>query len=199
MAGMRYLRTPLVCLLLALGPIASACEKPDASFTTSPSARALLGVTGGNLALSPGEPLPPAAVASDGWDIELGVARFAKLENDTRALIVVATVNRTQPGAGMELWLARDGVPVTRWSGGSSRPYAGTLCFQLALEDKDRGEAILLAPGAYTLTVAFRDPDRGVVYAKQNVVTHQPPQLAGSPPAGNSPVFRTLLSCPRGS
>lgn len=196
---MRVLPGHVIAALCASALLFAGCERPDASHTTSPSARALLGVTEGTVALAPEEPLPAGDVAEGAWDIELGLARFTELENGTAALIVVATLKRTQSGAELELWLARDGKPIARWSGGSSRPYAGTLCFQLALEDEERGEALTLGPGVYTLTAAFRDPALGVVYAAQNPVTHQPPSVSGAAPGEGSPVFRTLLGCPRGS
>lgn len=174
----------------------SACEKPDASFTTSPSVRALIGAATGNVAFDPPEKPPVPQASPSGWEWELALARFAKLENEAPALMVVLQI-KSRPGAGMELWLTESGRTVARWSAGSTAVYSGTVCFQLILE-KD-GEAVPLGSGIHRLTVAFRDPGSGVVTAKTTEVTAPTPRLTGSLPAQGSEVFREALSCPRGS
>lgn len=185
-------------LLLACALLASACEKPDASHTTSPSALALLGTTEGNVAFFPPE-APPAleGATPTGWDFDVGNVRFSKLENGDPSLQVVMEL-RSQRGPGFEVWLERDGAPVARWSGGSARPYTGVLCFQLRLEDPDTGEALPLPPGAYTMALIFREPGSGDVVAGQRItVAGHVPRLKGEQPGPGSEVFRVLLSCPR--
>ena len=73
-------------LLVIMALFLAACEKPDASFTTSPSLRALVGTTTGNVAFNPPETPPSPSAAPAGWDWELGLARFSKLENEQPSL-----------------------------------------------------------------------------------------------------------------
>lgn len=180
--------------LLALALV--ACEKPDASFTTSPSARILAGTTTGNVGYGPPEAAPAPVTDPAGWRLTFDLAVFQDLENGTEAVRVVFEV-KSQPGTGMELWLANEAGTVARWSGGSSDTYNGVVCFQMALETES--EAMTLPPGKYTATVVFRDVETGVVAAKSIKVTGNVPKLDGAAPAAGSAVFRDLLGCPRGS
>ncbi len=175
--------------------MAVACETPDASNTTSPSARALLGLTTGNVTYSPADMPPAPKDAPAGWRLDLGNARFTALENGTPALIVIMQL-QARPGAGMELWLFSDSTPVAEWFGGTTNEYDGTVCFQMRLVNGS--EALPLDNGPYYFTVAFRDPD-GVIFAKKVEVTHYPPLKKPATPVAGSPVFRDLLGCPRGS
>lgn len=180
---------------MVMAVIAAACETPDASNTTSPSARALLGLTTGNVTYSPTEMPPASKDAPSGWQIDLGNARFTELENGTPALMVVMQL-QAQAGAGMELWLSSDSAPVAEWFGGTTNFYDGTLCFQMRLVNGS--EALPLNNGPYYFTVVFRNPD-GIVLAKQVGVTHFPPLNRPATPSPDSSVFRDLLGCPRGS
>lgn len=187
-------------MLLATRGLA-ACEKPDASDTTSPSAKALLGTTTGNVVFDPPEALPEQVAPPAGWEFELGNARFDALENGTPALFVVLQL-AAKAGKGIEIWLSdAAGRPVVRWSGGSTRAYSGVVCFQLKTRVKEDGrdEGLQLAPGTYNLTVVFRDVETGVVTAQRAQVRSNTPAAAASAPAPGSPIFRDLLSCPRGS
>jgi len=172
------------------------CEKPDASFTTSPSLRALIGTTTGNVAFNPSETPPVATAAPAGWEWELGLALFSKLENEQPSIQVVMQVT-SRPGAGMELWLTDSERVVARWSAGSTAVYSGVVCFQLMLQND--AEAVPLGPGKHQLTVAFREPEGRVVTAKTVEVKSQTPKLTGGVPAQTSEVIRNGLSCPRGS
>ncbi|MEP7216976.1 MAG: hypothetical protein ABI782_12045 [Anaerolineaceae bacterium] len=158
--------------------------------------RALIGTTTGNVAFNPPEAPPTPIAAPSGWDWELGLARFSKLENEQPSLEVVMQVT-SRPGAGMELWLTDSVGVVARWSAGSTAVYSGVVCFQLMLQ-KD-GEAVPLGIGKHQLTVAFREPEGNVVTAKTVEVKSQTPTLAGGVPAQASDVIRNALACPRGS
>ena len=183
-------------LLVIMALLLAACEKPDASFTTSPSLRALVGTTTGNVAFNPPETPPTPSAAPAGWDWELGLARFSKLENEQPSLEVVMQVT-SRPGAGMELWLTNAQGVVARWSAGSTSVYSGVVCFQLMLNKA--AEAVPLGTGKLSLTVAFREPEGNVVTAKTVEVKSLTPRLTGAVPAQASDVFREALSCPRGS
>lgn len=200
-ARRRRLRLPAragvgVSLIVAVGVLLGACEKPDASYTTSPSLRALIGTTTGNVAFNPPESPPPPTAAPAGWDWELGLARFSKLENEQPALEVVMQVT-SRPGAGMELWLTDASGVVARWSAGSTAIYSGVVCFQLLLQQD--AEAVPLGSGKHQLTVAFREPEGKVVTARTVEVKNLTPKLTGGVPAQASDVLRNALSCPRGS
>ena len=176
--------------------LAASCEKPDASFQTSPSAEALIGTSTGNVAYGSGE-VPPAQVTDPkGWQVRFELALFDHLENDTQSLRVVLQA-KTQRGAGMEVWLTNENGTVARWTGGSSDKYDGVVCFQMKLRDK--GESLSLPDGDYRATLVFRDVERGPVVVRQMKVTGPVPKLTGTAPADRSPVFRDLLGCPRGS
>ncbi|MCC6381425.1 MAG: hypothetical protein IT304_02905 [Dehalococcoidia bacterium] len=188
-------------LALVLALLLTGCEKPDASNTTSPSAAALLGTTTGNVVFDPPERVPEPVAPPAGWEFELGNARWDDLENGTPALFVVLQL-AAKPGTGMEIWLSdAAGRPVVRWSGGSTRAYSGVVCFQMKTRIKEEGrdEGLQLAPGTYNLTIAFREVETGVVTAERAQVRSNTPAPAASTPAAGSPVFRDLLSCPRGS
>jgi hypothetical protein len=189
--------TVTVALLLIVALFLTSCEKPDPSYTTSPSAKALLGTTTGNLAFGTPD-APPAPLAKDpaGWQVRFELALFNELEDGTDALRILMQA-KTERGAGMEIWLANEKGTVARWSGGSTEPYDGVVCFQMTLRQK--GEALNLPPGDYTATLVFRDVEKGPIVARRLKVTGNVPKLKGASPAGGSPVFRDLLGCPRGS
>ena len=178
------------CLLFA------ACEKPDASYVTSPSIKALIGTTTGNVAFNPPETAPEPTADPPKWDINFDLARFTQLENDSPALEVLMQVE-TRPGYGFELWISgEDGKTVARWSGGSTNDYNGTACFQLELQRE--GEAIPLPQGKYHATLAFRDPEGPVFVAKRIDITNFTPKLSGNVPGPESEVFREAWACRRG-
>lgn len=185
---------PLVLLcLLALA--FAACEKPDASYTTSPTIKTMLGTTTGNTAFNAPESPPPAQDPVKPWDVDFGLARWTELENGSPALEIVMQVE-TRPGAGMELWIENEGHTVARWSGGSTAILVGTVCFQLELQGE--GEAVPLGTGVHTATLVFRDPGSGVVAARKLDITHNVPKLEGSVPSQGSEVMREALACRRG-
>jgi len=183
-------------LLLCVVALAlSACEKPDASDVTSPSARTLLGTTTGNVIYAFAELPPSQLVAPGDWRFDVGNARFSKLENGTPSIQVVDEM-QAFPGYSFEVWLADGESTIARWSGGSSRRYTGAICFQLRLQDGD--EMLQLPRGTYTLTLVFRDPATGDVIAAHPMrVAGTPPSFRGGPPGDDSRVFRDLLGCPR--
>jgi hypothetical protein len=183
-------------LLVLVAGLLNACEKPDASIQTSPSLKALVGTTTGNVAFNPPETPPPAQDPPARWNLDVGVIRFDQLENGTPSLQVVLQV-QSREGAGLELWLENESGVAARWSGGATAVYDGTVCFQLVLQKN--GEAIPLAPGKYVATVVLRDPGSGVVAAKRIDVTNAVPRLEGAAPAVGSEVFRDGLACARGS
>jgi len=186
------LRFLLVGVLFA---VFAGCEKPDSSYQTSPSLKALIGTTTGNVAFSPPEAPPELKAAPDRWSMELGLARWTELENESPSMEVVLQM-QTRPGAGMELWLTNGAGTVARWSAGATGTYTGVVCFQLELEAD--GEALALPPGDYTATVAFRDPGAGLVVAQDIPVTNRLPKLTGAPPGPGSELLRDGLACRRG-
>lgn len=187
----------LLPLVLMLPLLFVACEGKDKSYSTSPSLRALIGTTTGNVAFRPSEVAPEPVTPPDHWQVEFGLATFSELENEQPSLQVVAQV-QTRPGTGFELWLSDEtGATVARWSGGSTTTYVGTVCFQLELERE--GEAVPLGAGPHTATLVFREPVDGVIAARVMPVTNQTPELEGATPGAESPVFRDALACPKGS
>lgn len=184
-----------IALIAVLALSLSGCERPDRSYSTSPPMKTLLGSTTGNTAFNPPEAAPGPIEPPADWLLEFGLARWTELENDSPALEIVMQV-RTQPGAGMELWLTHDGKTVARWSGGSTAKLTGTVCFQLELQR--HGEAVPLRTGAHQVTIAFRDPGGGVIGARVLEVTNTLPRLDGSVPSRDSEVFREALACRRG-
>lgn len=180
----------VLCALALAG-----CEKKDASYTTSPSLKALVGTTTGNAAFRPDERAPEPVEPPADWEVEFALARFAELENGNPALEIVMQVE-ARPGTGMELWISDDAGTVARWSGGSTAVYVGTVCFQLELERA--GEAVPLGSGKHTATLVFREPVDGVIAAREMEITHTTPVLTGETPAAGSTVFSTAWACRRG-
>lgn len=186
------LALPLL-LALALG----GCGLKDKSYATSPSLRALIGTTVGNVAFRPAESPPaPTAPLSD-WELHFSLATFSHLENDQPSLQIVLQV-RTHPGAGFELWLLDESRQVVaRWSAGATTSYVGTVCFQLELA-RD-GEAVPLGSGEHRAIVAFRQFAGDIIAAAETRVTGNTPRLDGVVPLQGSPVYREALACPKGS
>jgi hypothetical protein len=190
------LRWGLVLVLASAALLLAACEKPDASYTTSPSLKALIGTTVGNVAFDPPETAPDPVDPPDRWSVDFNLALFTNLENDSPALQVLMGVE-TRPGYGFELWISgEDGKTVARWSAGSTAVYTGTACFQLELQ-RD-GEAVPLPPGKYTATIVFRDPEGPVLAARRIDITNFTPELKGTVPGPESEVFREAWACRRG-
>ena len=196
----------LASALAVFSLLLAACEKPDASYVTSPSADSMVGTATGNVAIHPPEALPAPKESPPGWEVSLELAVFTELEDGTDSMRIVMQV-KSRSGTGFEIWLANESGTVVRWSGGSSSPYNGVVCFQLPLSSKTKDkatgaitkEALTLPPGKYTATTVFRDVETGVVVARQLKVTGNVPRLAGPEPGPDSPVFRKLLGCPRGT
>jgi len=183
----------LAFVILAL--VLTACEKPDATYVTSPSLKTLIGTTTGNVAFNPPETPPSPKAPPEHWQLDFGLARWTELENGNPAIELVSQVS-TRPGAGFELWLeSTDGV-VARWSAGSTAAYSGTLCFQLELEHG--GEAVPLGPAPHAVTIVFREPGAEPIAAQRLTVTNNTPHLSGATPAATSDVFREALACRRG-
>ncbi|PFG72979.1 hypothetical protein [Tepidiforma thermophila] len=189
--------TSLAAMSLLALLLLSACGLKDKSYATSPSLRALIGTTTGNVAFRPPEP-PPAPVAPPAdWELHFSLATFSRLENEQPSLQVVLQV-RTHPGAGFEFWLLDEaGQAVARWSAGATTSYVGTVCFQLELA-RD-GEAVPLGSGEHRAIVVFREFGGQVIAAREARVTGNAPRLEGTVPAPNSPVYREALACPKGS
>ena len=185
----------VVALVLLALTLLTGCTR-DKSWLTSPSAKALLGVT--TPALLAFDPLaePPAPVpAPAGWRLTVDLARFGELENGTHALAILLDIE-SDPGATMDLWLSDDQGVLARWTGGSTEDYRGDVCFQLPLESEDGEHALPLAgTTGHTLTVAFLDSEGEVILSNTRGIASFVPQLSGAPPAG-SEVFRVLLACP---
>ena len=184
-----------IAFVTVLALLLVGCERPDRSYSTSPPVKTLLGNTTGNTAFNAPESAPEPTEPPAAWLLEFGLARWTELENESPALEIVMQV-RTQPGAGMELWLTHEGQTVARWSGGSTTRLTGTVCFQLELQRE--GEAVPLGPGMHFVTIAFRDPGGDVIAAKKLEVTNTLPQLEGTAPSQGSDVFREALACRRG-
>lgn len=174
-----------------------ACEKPDASYVTSPSIKALIGTTTGNVAFDPPETAPEATSGNPAkWDVRFNLARFTELENGEPAIEILMQVE-TRPGYGFEFWVSgEDGKTVARWSAGSTNDYNGTACFQLDLQ-RD-GEAVPLPQGKYHATIAFRDPEGPVLVAKRIEITNFTPKLSGTVHGPESEVFKEAWACRRG-
>lgn len=185
-------------LLVGLAATLVACEKKDASFQTSPSAKSLLGSTSGNVVYETDEKAPAPVEGPSDWKFELGNARFQPLENGTHAIIVTSQLN-SRAGPAMEIWLSDDQSTLARWSGGIAHKYDGVICWQQKIEEGP--ESLKLDPAKkYTITVVFRDvASNEVVLARQTEVKGNVPALKGTAPAVGSEVFRELLGCPRGT
>jgi len=188
-------RAVLLCVMLGAAFVAAACSKPDAAHVTSPSVRALLGTTEGNVRYESFTQPPPDTPAAPGWSVDVGNARFEKLENGAPTIQVVTQV-KSSPGPGLELWLSGPDGPVWQWSGGSAREYNGVVCFQVRLEED--GAVMPLGEGPLALTLAFTDPGTGeVVFAKTIHVAGFVPDLEGPLPGPDADAGRVLLGCPR--
>ena len=180
--------------ILAL--VAAACTKPDASYVTSPSMAAIVGTAEGTVDFAPAQ-LPPAPTADrDGWNVDLGNARFEELENFEPSIQVVSLLV-TGEADSLDIWLSGPDGPLFHWSAGPARPYSGTLCFQFALTDD--GEALPLdSRETYTMTLALLDGlGRPIVSKEVTVAGHAPRSLEGESPTGESRVARVALACPR--
>ncbi len=188
-------RAWLVALAALIVLAGAACEKPDASDTTSPSALALIGTATGTVAYG-ADGSPPADVAPPaGWEFELGNARYSKLENGERSIQVVTQV-KSRPGPELAFWLSGPEGTVLRWNGGSARAYNGVFCFQLRLENER--EALSLADAPYRFTMAFVDPATAEVVAARTVaVAGVPHASTKAAPGPGSDIGRELLGCPR--
>ncbi len=185
-----------MALVAASSVLFAACEKPDASYVTSPSIKTLIGTTTGNVAFNPPETAPEPTADPPHWAIDFNLARFTELENGSPAIEVLMQVD-TRPGYGFELWISgEDGHTAARWTGGSTNSYEGTACFQLELQ-RD-GEAVPLSQGKYHATLAFRDPEGPVLVAKRIDVTNFTPKLTGAVPGAASEVFKEAWACRRG-
>jgi hypothetical protein len=185
----------MAVLVVVVALVLAACDKPDASDVTSPSVRALIGTTSGNVAFNPPEAAPPDVAGPAGWNLRLENARFSTLENGTPSIQVVMQV-QTMAGPGFEAWLTGPEGTVWRWSGGRTDRYDGVVCFQVRLADGT--DAFPLTPGGqYRLTIAFREPSEGVVVARTVPVNGRVPALAGELPGPGSRAGSVLLGCPR--
>ena len=184
-------------LLLSLFAVSTAaCEKPDASNTTSPSARALLGTTSGDVSFDPADAPSAPKEPATGWEFELGNARYSKLEDETPAMQVTLSL-KSQAGASMEAWLTGASGTIARWKGGNSYTSNGTVCWIFRLTSGT--EALQLGEGKQHFTIGFFASDGTVIVSRSVEVTEFTPKLKGSPPGAGSAVFRDLLGCPRGS
>ncbi len=176
----------------------AACDKPDASDVTSPSARSMLGTTAATSVAFEVEEEPPAATTDpEGWDFFLGNVRYGKLENQQAAIQVVTRIE-SEAGAVVDFWVWREGHTALKWTGGESTPYNGVMCFMLRLEDA--GESVQLGPGQeqYYFTMGFRDPASNEYLVVKSInIAGTVPQLDGETPGPGSRVADTLLGCPR--
>jgi hypothetical protein len=185
-------------LIAVVGLVLAACEKPDASDVTSPSARSLLGTTAATSVVFDVDEQPPAATDDpEGWDFFLGNVRYGKLENQQPAIQVVTRI-QSQEGAVMDFWIWREGHTALKWSGGESIDYNGVMCFMLRLEEE--GESVHLGSGQeqYYFTMGFRDANTGEYAVVKTIeIAGTVPQLDGETPGPESRVADTLLGCPR--
>jgi hypothetical protein len=173
----------------------AACEKPDASYVTSPSMKTLIGTTVGNTAFNIPDTPPAAKDPPPGWQVDFDLIRWADLENGSPALQVIMQV-KTQPGMGFELWVVDEGKTLARWNAGSTATFVGTACFQLELQRN--GEAMPLGTGQHTGVLVFRNPDGEVVASRWLKITNNLPNLKGTAPSLGSEVIREAWACPRG-
>lgn len=195
----RSWRAFVVLTLIAIAALVLvACDKPDASDVTSPSARSLLGTTAATSVVFEVDEQPPAVTSDpEGWDFFLGNVRYGKLENQQSALQVVTRIE-SREGAVVDFWVWREGHTALKWSGGESTRYNGVMCFMLRLEDA--GESVHLGPGQeqYYFTMGFRDAETGEYAVVKTIdIAGTVPQLDGDTPGPDSRVGNTLLGCPR--
>lgn len=187
----------IAAALLAL--LLAACEKPDASYVTSPSVLSILGTTDGTVTYHPEEPPPAPVNDPPGWKFDLGNARYEKLENFTASIQVVALLV-SEESASMQMWIHDGESVVWHWEAGEAGSYSGTLCFQIALEDEDQTDAVpLLAGVKYTLTMAFFDAAGSPVAVQSVAIAGETPRnLDGRAlPGPESRTGRSMLACPR--
>ncbi len=194
---MRAGRVAVLAVAL-LAVLFAACEKPDASYVTSPSVLAILGTTEGTPDYAP-EGLPPDAIADSGdWTFDLGNARYEELENFTPSIQVVSVLVTKETAARMEMWIDDGTSTVWHWKAGPAAPYSGTLCFQLALSD-DESAMPLQVDVQYTLTIGFFGEDGQPLSIKAvEIAGITPHGLSDKPlPGPESRVGRVALACPR--
>lgn len=186
-------------LLLAPALLFSACEGKDVSFATSPSVLAMVGTTAGNTEFATTNTPPPVTQPAHGWQEGLGQASWTKLENGTPAIMVVLSM-QSRPGAGMEIWLTKDGArpaTIAHWFGGASAVYEGTVCFQITTQQDGAALPIDLN-SKYSLTIDFLDPTNGVVASQTRPVAGNNPTLSGHAPGPDDIVFSNTYACPKG-
>ena len=174
-----------------------ACGPRDHSWEYSPSALALLNTATTETVMYEDSSKPlPGDVLTKNWDLKFDLAHFGELENFTPSIGVVFEL-QAQAGAYMTMWLQENGTTIAYWSGGETKLYWGTVCFQLALGNKAGTEVLQLKRTAqYTLTIAFIDSNGQFTAAKTRKITNFPPLETGRRPSKDSVVFRDLLGCP---
>ena len=185
-----------VALILLALTLLGGCTR-DKSWLTSPSAKALLGVTApAVLAFDPpGEP-PHPVPAPEGWRLTVDLARFGELENGTHALAILLDIE-SEPGAAMDLWLSRRPGASSR-AGRAAPPRTIVATSASSSPSKVRMASMslpLAGTTGHTLTVAFLDAEGGVILSSTRGIASFVPQLSGEPAAG-SEVFRDLVACP---
>jgi hypothetical protein len=159
----------------------------------------MVGATVGNTEFRPLSAPPPAQAPVEGWQEGLGQASWTRLENKTPAIMVVLSMI-SRPGAGMEVWLTKDGArpeTIAHWFGGSSAVYEGTVCFRMTTQEA--GAALPIERDShYSLTVDFIDPTHGVVASQTRPVAGNTPTLKGHEPGPDDIVFANTYACPKG-
>ena len=184
-----------VAIALLAASLLAGCTR-DKSRLTSPSAKALLGVTTPTLlAFSPpGEPPAPRA-APAGWRLTADLARFGELEDGTPALAILLDIE-SEPGAVMDLWLSDERGPLARWSGGVD----GGLPRRRVLPSCRWRARTASTRYRWRARAATPSPSpsstRGgatILSVTRGIASFVPP-LRGSP--GGTEVFRDLLACP---
>ena len=186
-------------LLVLMSFALAGCEGKDTSFSTSPSVLAMIGTTAGNTEFDTKNSPPPVTPPRDNWQASLGQASWTTLENGTPAIMVVLSME-SRPGAGMELWLTRDGATpqtIAHWFGGASAVYEGTVCFRVTTQQG--GAALSIDPAAhYSFTVDFLDPTSGVIVSQTRAVAGNTPTVKGHAPGPDDVVFSNTYACPKG-
>lgn len=188
-----------MAVALILPVLLSACEGKDTSFLTSPSVLAMMGATVGNTEFDSRGTPPADTKPPQGWEENLGQASWTQLHNGTPAIMIVLSME-SRPGAGMEVWLTRDGdkpKTVAHWFGGSSAVYEGTVCFHLTIQQD--GAKLDIDPAShYSLAVDFIDPTAGVIASQSRAVAGNTPRLEGRDPSPDDQVFANTYACPKG-
>lgn len=189
----------VVVMLSLCAVLLAGCESSDASLSTSPSVLAMIGTTAGNTEFDTANVPPPVTAPAKGWQEGLGQASWTKLQNGFPAIMVVISME-SRPGAGMEIWLTKDGdkpSTVAHWFGGASAVYEGTVCFQVTTQE--HGAALNVDPNAhYSLTIDFLDPTTGVIASQTRAVAGNTPTLQGHAPGPEDIVFSNTYACPKG-